>query len=293
MARVWDVWNEIVQRGIRPSVTICNALVDACARNRQMDHVPQILEDMRKMELTPNLITFSTILKGFCQRGDVPAAIRVLEGMRKETDLQPDGIMYNTLLDGCAQCGLNEEGEALFDEMQTANIPVTNYTLWLAIRLAGGARKLDRAFELMESCVRKYRLKPTSQVYDGLIQACITNRKIPRAIGAFEQMKRERIQPEARTIQVLIRGCLNGGYFQEADSMLRLYLGLQGGDGAEKRLGGNADSKFVSDMLRSFMDRGKQAPQATKLFHTLLADIRNLRPRGVHLDAALEGMTWK
>merc|ERR1719353_1664086 len=24
MARVWDIWNELTQRGIRPSVTICN-----------------------------------------------------------------------------------------------------------------------------------------------------------------------------------------------------------------------------------------------------------------------------
>eukprot|EP00971_Amphidinium_carterae_P139899 2771720-Amphidinium_carterae.1 len=74
------------------SIVMYNTLIDACARCGRMDEavpqlklvvysshtkhsdairaqVPQIREDMRKYGVRPNVITYSTILKGLCQSG--------------------------------------------------------------------------------------------------------------------------------------------------------------------------------------------------------------------------------
>ena len=68
-----------------------------------MDSVPDMLQSMRKHCVKPNLITYSTMIKGYCQSGDIQTAFALLEEMRRETSLKPDEIMYNSLLDGCAK----------------------------------------------------------------------------------------------------------------------------------------------------------------------------------------------
>merc|ERR1719355_14639 len=98
----------------------CNTLIDACARCGQMARVPGILEEMKGRGIEPNLITYSTMVKGHSQQGDMQAAFAILERMKVEGagKLKPDEIMYNSLLDGCAQANLVEEGARVLEEMQ-------------------------------------------------------------------------------------------------------------------------------------------------------------------------------
>merc|ERR1719498_1105762 len=111
-----------------------------------MDRLPQILEDMKVSSTKPNVITYSTMLKGHCQNGNVQAGFAILDQMKKEKDsrLKPDEIMYNSLLDGCAQSGLLEEG-----------------------------------LQLVEEITKKYRFRPNAHVYTNLIQACASNQQLP------------------------------------------------------------------------------------------------------------------
>merc|ERR1719235_424627 len=107
-----------------------------------------LLADMDKKEVEPNLITFSTLVKGHCQRGDMASAFEILQQMRKTTDLKPDEIMYNTLLDGCGSHGMINEGRNLLDQMQNEGINPSNYTLSVMVKLMGNASQLDEIFEL-------------------------------------------------------------------------------------------------------------------------------------------------
>merc|ERR1719443_1370117 len=179
MERVWTVWEELLARGIEPSVVTFNAMIDACARNGRMDAVPDLVLEMKGRKITPNLITFCTMLKGFCQRGDVLASFKVLREMRR-AGLRPDEITYNTLLDGCAQSNLAEEGERLLEEMQREGVAPSNYTLSVLVKLMGNCRKVDRAFQVVEQVCRRYRIK-----------ACVSSGAFPRALALYEQMRRE------------------------------------------------------------------------------------------------------
>lgn len=228
MERVWSVFREMLSKGIEPSVVTFNAIIDACARSGRMDNVPKLQEDMRKRGLAPNLITFSTMIKGFCQHGDMPAALGTLHELRKHGDLRPDGIVYNTLLDGCSQAGLAVEGERLFNEMLEEGVVPTNYTLTVMVRMMGQTRRADRAQELVESLPRKYRFRANSHVLNALIQACLSSRDLRRAISAFDQMSSEGLQLDARTRQGLVRGLLSGGNALKAAQVLRTALGLGG-----------------------------------------------------------------
>merc|ERR1719207_122557 len=141
-----------------------------------MDALPDLMQKMKKYRIEPNLITFSTMIKGYCQKGDMQSAFQKLQDLRQTSNLRPDEIVYNTLLDGCSSAGLVVEGERLLSEMRAEGITPSNYTLTVMVRLLGHARRLDRALALVDEITAKYRFKTNTHVVSALIQACITSR---------------------------------------------------------------------------------------------------------------------
>merc|ERR1719252_554391 len=119
----------------------------------------------------PNVITYSTMLKGHCQRGDVQSGFEILQQIRKDPELKADEIMYNSLLDGCAQNNLVDEGLRLLDEMQSEGVAPSNFTLSILVKLMNRARRLDQAFGLVEEISKKYKFSPNVHVYTNLLQA--------------------------------------------------------------------------------------------------------------------------
>merc|ERR1719181_1037722 len=103
---------------------------------------------MERHCIRPNIITYSTMLKGHCQIGDIQTGFTILERMKKHARLKPDEIMYNSLLDGCAQHNLVEEGLRLLEVMQKDGVTPSNFTLSIMVKLLNRARKVEQAFEL-------------------------------------------------------------------------------------------------------------------------------------------------
>merc|ERR1719235_2061254 len=197
------------QNKVSPSITTYNALIDACARNGNVEKITQLVEDMKERGLKPNLITYSTVLKGHCLHGDIRAAFAVLDDMCTTTHLKPDEIMYNTLLDGCAQSNLVDEGLRLLTRMQNEGIRPSNYTLSILVKLESHARRLDHAFELVDELTKKYRFKPNAPVYSNLIQACMSNKELQKALKVLERMAQDKLHPDMRGVSSVIRGCLS------------------------------------------------------------------------------------
>lgn len=282
--RVFVVFKEMLSRGIEPSVITYNAVVDACARNGQMGKVSELLRDLRERGLHPNLITYSTMIKGYCQKGDMTAALSTLEQLRKARNLKPDEIVYNTILDGCAQHGLPAEGGRLFEEMQAEGVQPSGYTVAAMVKMMGQGRQLDRAFQMVREVSQKYRIKPNSHTHTALIQACLQCRDVPRAVGAWEHAVRERVQPDGRACMPLIRGLIAAGNHIQAASVLRTTVGLTGKADRHAAHPGApvVDDRFVGDAISS-LAAGGSAPLAA----SLLADFKRARPRA-RLDASVE-----
>merc|ERR1719498_1717691 len=200
------------------------------------------------------------MLKGYCQAGDIQAGFSILEQMKRDTRLKPDEIMYNSLLDGCAQNNLVDEALRLLDEMQSEGVPPSNFTLSIVVKLMNRARRLDRAFSLVEEITKKYRFRPNVHVYTNIVQACASNQQLPRGMTVLEQMIKERIVPDNRTYSILIRTSLSKGLFEQATGLLRGALGLPDALPFLQQhtaVCANLDCSLVNETLSGFVDRGQ------------------------------------
>jgi len=277
MERAWNVWYDMLECKVMPSITTYNALIDACARNGGMDRVPQLLIDMKSRELKPNLITYSTVLKGHCLHGDIRTAFDVLQEMVTQTKLKPDEIMYNTLLDGCAQANLVDEGLRLLQSMQNEGIRPSNYTLSILVKLTSQARRLDQAFELVDQLTKKYRFRPNAPVYGNLIQACLSNKELKKAFEVLEHMAQDKIQPDMRCISSLIRTCISQGFLDQASLVIRAALGLPCA-AQYPQVNDNKSGKGLEDLANEVLGTLASRGHVKDLAAPILSDIRQYKP---------------
>jgi pentatricopeptide repeat protein len=286
LKRVWDVYQEVEQRQVEMSLVTFNTVMDACARVGRMEHADKIMQDMKRHHVEPNLITYSTLLKGHCQAGDVELAFSVLRQMKQQTQLKPDEIMYNSLIDGCAQNSLYAEGMQVYDEMMQDGVRPSNFTLSILVKLMNRTRKVDQAFSLVRELSQKYRIKPNAHVYTNLIQACVSNRRQERAVSVLETMVKERVQPDQRTYGVLIRASVYQSNFQQAIGLLRTAMGLPGAleTLSDARIAVcNIDSNFVNDTLSQLAEKGCLQSHIAPF----LADLKKSKHR-IHIDPAMQ-----
>merc|ERR1719163_1551143 len=153
-------------------------------------------------------------------------AFDILRRMKSEGNARPDEIMYNSLLDGCAQSNLVDEGLKLLEEMQREGVKPSNFTLSVLVKLMSRSRNLDGAFSIVEEVAKKHGLRPNVHVYTNLIVACLSKHAPDRAMRTLERMVKERVQPDARAYAALVQGCLQAGQPEKAAGLLRAALRL-------------------------------------------------------------------
>jgi len=221
--KVTALYEEMKQRNIPRNTITFNTILNSIARCGLMDRVPEILADMRNSEpqAVPDLVTYSTIIKGYCQSGNVDKALELLQQMVTEAQFKPDEVMYNSLLDGCAREQRLEEALRLLAEMRKEKVAPSNYTLSILCKLLGRARRLAQAFDIVDSISKDYGFQPNIQVYTCLIQACFHNRQVGKALGLHDEIVRKGIDPDEKTYTVLASGCLQAGSVEKAAMVVR------------------------------------------------------------------------
>ncbi|KAL8450865.1 hypothetical protein Emag_002971 [Eimeria magna] len=212
------LFEEMSAQGIEVNTVTYNSLLDVCARVGAMDRAAMLLDDMLKNGVKPDLITFSTIIKGYCAHGQMDKGLLLLKAM-KQKNISPDGVLYNSLLDGCVRAGAQQ-------------IKPSNFTLSILIKLHGRMRQLQVAFELVKQLPKMYDFQLNAHVYTCLMAACIENRQnlayrllccrrlgflqYRAAYNVLQNMRREGVAADSKTISTIVFGCLKGRMHAQA-----------------------------------------------------------------------------
>merc|ERR1719333_1183677 len=90
---------------------------------------------MRQREgATPDIVTYSVLIKACIDGHDLDRALRLLEDLRS-AGRTPDDIILTHLLEGCRHAGNHALGKKLFSEMVDSGIKPSEYTLITMVKL--------------------------------------------------------------------------------------------------------------------------------------------------------------
>merc|ERR1719421_319204 len=276
--RVQDVFEEMKQMGIACNTVSYNTMLDANAMTGKMDRADELFREMQASGVSPDVITYSTLVKGYCQAGDIDRGYQVLNEMVANGVHEPDEILYNSLLDGCAKQHRVDDALKLVEDMHKHNVRPSNFTLSILVKLLGRSRRLNQAFSMVEETCKRFDLQANIHVYTCLLYACFQNRQMPRALQLHDSMITEAgVEPDAKTYAVLARGCVQGGSLDKAANVIRAAYRLSPQGMVMPAYAPGVEPRALEEVMAAL----STAPNAEKLAVPLLADLRAL---GVHVE---------
>merc|ERR1719214_583267 len=205
--RLWELWNEMSQREVKPTAITLGCMVDALVKNGCVDDAWQLLNtllDDEQLHTLVNTVIYSTILKGFCMSKQINKVFTVYTQMKK-FDVQCNTITYNTMLDACARCSSMDRVSQLLEDMKQGTVEpdiITYSTIVKGYCLSGD---VDRAFEVLEDMKRDSKFAPDEILYNSLLDGCAKQHRVEEAIRLLEDMKQSGVAPSNYTLSILVK----------------------------------------------------------------------------------------
>jgi len=276
--RVQQVFEEMREEGIACNTVSYNTMINANVGSGHMDRADELFRTMKADGASPDVITYSTLVKGYCMAGDIDKGFAVLTDMLETGKQEPDEILFNSLLDGCAKQHRVEEALALLEKMHQHHVQPSNFTLSILVKLLGRSRRLNQAFSMVEETCQRFDFQANIHVYTCLIQACIQNRQLPRAFKLHDSMIREAgVEPDAKTYAVLGRGCVGAGSSEKAAAVVRAAYGLSPQGLAAPQYAPGMEPRALEEVMSSL----SSATAAEHLAVPLLSELKSI---GVHVE---------
>jgi len=269
MDRVWAAFEEMKAHAIEPSVMTFNAIIDGCARNGEMDKVGHLIAEMKACGLQPNIITQSTMIKGYWANGNIQQAFKSFEDAEKGPD-PIDEALYNTMFDGCLQAGLADECEWLVERMFAQGLNPSTYTLTVVVKIFTQAKRLEKAFEVVEKMQTKFHQRLATSVHNLLLQGCVKWRTYERGARACMKMMSDRYVLDSAICHSLIKGLLRISKPDLAGELMGSMLNSK-----DSRPADSLEDCLISEVLLALKSKGTGSPRAVEY---LLGQLRSVRP---------------
>ncbi len=145
----------------------------------------------------------------------------------KESQVKPNDVTYNSLIDVCVRCDQMTSAWMLMTEMQENMIHPDNFTYSTLIKgIKCGVNNqnhqdLEKAFILFEQMKLKNLVRPDEILYNCLIDACVRFRDVNRAVAVFQEMQMVNIKPSSVTYGILIKAYGQSNQLENAFNMFQ------------------------------------------------------------------------
>ncbi len=89
-----------------------------------------MLEDIAKWGLCPMIVSFKTLINGYCKSGDLKEGFR-LKRVMEESGMHLDAFTYNVLINGLCKESKLDDANRLFDKLYERIVPNDFFSLSL------------------------------------------------------------------------------------------------------------------------------------------------------------------
>lgn len=202
-ARCWDLWHEMEHRGTEPNQIVVGCMLDALVNNNEVEKAVSLLEEI-KGRVQPNAIMYTTLIKGFASTQQSDRAIEMWRRMRKE-GMPMNQVSYNSVIDTQARVGAMDEAHEVIEAMKADRVEPDAITFSTTVKGYCVQGNLDKAFEVFRG-MQKAGLVRDSVVFNTLLDGCVRHAKWDLADGLMEELeKSDFVAPSSFTLGILVK----------------------------------------------------------------------------------------
>ncbi|XP_076906203.1 pentatricopeptide repeat-containing protein At5g46580, chloroplastic-like [Bidens hawaiensis] len=279
------VLQEMKSLGVKPNLVVFNTLLEAMGKAGKPGLARSLFEEMVAAGVSPDAKTLTSLVKIYGKARWARDALDLWQRM-KSNGWPMDFILYNTLLSMCADLGLQEEAEKLFEDMkQSVNCKPDSWSYTAMLNIYGSGGNVEKAMTLFDQ-MSEENVAINVMGCTCLIQCLGRAKRIGDLVMVFETSLEKGVRPDDRLCGCLLSvvsycetgddldkviGCLN-----EANPKLVSFVKLL----EEKSLGFDKIKDEFKDILNN------TEVEARRPFCNCLIDIcrkRNLNERAHEL----------
>ncbi|KAK7330878.1 hypothetical protein VNO77_25084 [Canavalia gladiata] len=191
------VLQEMNSVGVQPNLVVYNTLLEAMGKARKPGFARTLFEEMIDSGIVPNEKTLTAVIKIYGKARWSRDALELWERM-KQNAWPMDLIVYNTLLNMCADVGLVEEAEALFrDIKQSQHSGPDSWSYTAMLHVYGSEGDVDKAMRLFEEMC-KLGIELNVMGCTCLIQCLGKAMKFDALVRVFDTSIERGIKPDDR-----------------------------------------------------------------------------------------------
>eukprot|EP00927_Polykrikos_kofoidii_P065623 TRINITY_DN6135_c0_g2_i1.p1 TRINITY_DN6135_c0_g2~~TRINITY_DN6135_c0_g2_i1.p1 ORF type:complete len:618 (-),score=117.52 TRINITY_DN6135_c0_g2_i1:341-2194(-) len=195
--RALEVFDIMTSEGCPLNTVLYTTLIKGFAREGKVDQAMRVFEQMNDDgNVSPDLITFSIVLKANCDAGRLDAALDLL-GVLLRSGLSPDEVIFNNLLAGCAKQGNTKLAKRIYTDMVAFGVKPSSATFSILIRLFSQCNLLDEAAEMLLVDPSKHNVEIEARLFTQLIHCCIRARQGRKAVEVYEMLCKKTTPNEA------------------------------------------------------------------------------------------------
>ncbi|KZV40966.1 pentatricopeptide repeat-containing protein chloroplastic-like [Dorcoceras hygrometricum] len=196
------VLQEMKSLDVQPNLVVYNTLLEAMGKVGKPGLARSLFEEMMELGVTPNEKTLTALIKIYGRARWAKDALELWERM-KSNGWPVDFILYNTLLSMCADLGLVEEAERLFEDMKSSQrIKPDSWSYTAMLNIYGSAGNVDKAMVLFKE-MSKVGVNLNVMGCTCLIQCLGRAKKIDDLVKVFKASVNSGVKPDDR-----LCGCL-------------------------------------------------------------------------------------
>ncbi|KAL2466767.1 putative Pentatricopeptide repeat-containing protein [Abeliophyllum distichum] len=216
--KMWDLFIEIEKYG-SPDACTYNILINARCVKGDVEGALNMFDEMLKIGVEPNVVTFGTLINGFCAKLELGKAFRLKKKMEGDFKIKPNAHIYTALIKGV--CKIDELGKAikLKEEMLRKKVeldPAIYSTLISAFFKVGRKAEVSELLEEM----KKVGCKPDTVTYNALICGFCQEKEFDLAFGILNEMEKNGCKPDVISYNIIISGLCRDGKTREALDLL-------------------------------------------------------------------------
>lgn len=193
---------EMKSLGVQPNLVVYNTLLDAMGKAGKPGFARSLFEEMIESGIAPNEKTLTAVIKIYGKARWSRDALELWKRM-KENGWPMDFILYNTLLNMCADVGLVEEAEALFRDMkESEHCKPDSWSYTAMLNIYGSQGDVGKAMKLFEE-MSKLGIELNVMGSTCLIQCLGKAMEIDDLVRVFDISVERGVKPDDR-----LCGCL-------------------------------------------------------------------------------------
>merc|ERR1712070_712406 len=150
------------------------------------DEVAELMKCLHADGCTPDIITYSAVVKGHCVKGDLDSALSALH-KAQESGVVLDAIVFSSIFYGCYRHNRSDLVDELVSEMRSHGLTPSSFTLSIIVKMYGSQGRLDKAFEAVDILGRQH-VSADARVATSLLKACVSNGDVDRAADIFRAL---------------------------------------------------------------------------------------------------------